>query len=432
MTAPKPHLGLGSGVGLVAGSMIGSGVLLSAGFMAETLSAGWILLAWVIGATIAGLGAVAYAELARLEPRSGGEYRYLSRLLHPLCGYLAGWASLLLGFAAPIAINALGAAAYAGTIAPIGDQRIIAAGLIAAITAAHAFDLSASRWIQDILAAAKLLAVGGFVAVGLILGSRSWPSWTPPASDGFSTGGFVVGLFFVSYAFSGWSSAVYASSEFKRPGRDVPRSMLVGTAVVGVLYLLINWVFVANLDPERAAVVRDPDSYVTLAHVVAGDLLGPAGATAMSAMAVLAFVSAMSAIAVLGPRVYAEMAGDRMLPRFLAYRGDRPPVGSVLLQGALAIVILLAQELREVLINASAILLLFSALSAAALLRVALSTSMRERYGAVRPIAAFAAAAYAGLALAMLIVGFRDQPSMLGWIALVAAIGAAGYFATRR
>lgn len=432
MSSPKPHLGLGSGIGLVAGSMIGSGVLLSAGFMAETLSPGWILLAWVIGALIAGIGAVAYAELARIEPQSGGEYRYLSRLLHPLCGYLAGWASMLLGFAAPVAINALGAAAYAGTLAPIGDPRLVAAGLVAAITAAHAFDLSASRWVQDVLAGAKLLAIGGFVAVGLILGERSWPGWSPPASGGFSTDGFVIGLFFVSFAFSGWNSAIYASSEFKHPGRDVSRSMLIGTAIVGVLYLLINWVFVANLDPEQASVVTREDSYITLAHVVAGELLGSSGATLMSALVVLAFVSAMSAIALLGPRVYAEMASDGKLPRLFAYRGERPPVGSVLFQGALAIAILFAQSLREVLVNASAILLLFSALSAAALLRVALSSRLRERYGPIKPTAVFAAAAYSGLSMAMLIIGFRDQPSMLGWIALVAAAGAAGYWLTGR
>ena len=411
--------------------MIGSGVLLSAGFMAQSLSAGWILFAWIIGAAIAAIGALAYAELARLIPQSGGEYRYLSNLVHPLLGFLAGWASLLLGFAAPVAINALAAIAYADTIAPIGNHRVAAAGLIAAITCAHAFDLSASRWVQDILAAAKLLAIGGLVALGLILGQRSWPEWSPPESDGFTMAAFVTGLFFVSFAFSGWNSAVYASAEFKKPNRDVPRSMLIGTAIVGVLYLLINWVFVANIEPESAAVVTGRDTYITLAHVVAGELLGSAGATAMSGLVVLAFVSAMSAIALLGPRVYAEMADDGMLPKFFAYRGERPPVGSVLFQGALAIAILLAHSLHEALFNASAVLLLFSALSSAALLRIAFSASMRAKFGAVKPLAVFAAAAYSGLAVAMLIYGFHNQPSLVVWIALVAAVGTAGYYAQR-
>ena len=431
MAAPRPHLGLGSGIGLVAGSMIGSGVLLSAGFMAQSLSAGWILGAWVIGAAIAAIGAIAYAELARLVPRSGGEYRYLTELAHPVLGYLAGWASLLLGFAAPIAINALGAAAFAGTIAPIGSPRLVAAGLVAAITAAHAFDLSASRWIQDLLAAAKLLAIGGFVALGLALGDSRWPAWTPPESGGFSASAFVIGLFYVSFAYSGWSAAVYAASEFRRR-RDVARSMIAGTAVVAILYLLVNWVFVANLDPSRAAVVTRGEDAVTLAHVVAGELLGPSGATLMSALAVLAFVSAMSAIAVLGPRVYAEMAGDGVLPSALAYRGQRPPVGSALLQGAVAIAVLFAHELHDALVNASAVLVLFSGLSAAALVKLALSPAARARLGAPRPLAVFAATAYAAVALAMLIVGFRDHPGLLLWIALIAALGVGGYALSRR
>lgn len=411
--------------------MIGSGVLLSAGFMAQSLSAGWILWAWVIGAAIAGAGAIAYAELARLVPRSGGEYRYLSELAHPALGYLAGWASLLLGFAAPIAINALGAAAFADTIAPLGHPRLVAAGLIVAITLAHAFHLSASRWIQDVLVAAKLLAVCGFVALGLALGDRTWPSWTPPESDGWAAGPFVTGLFFVSFAYSGWNAAVYAAAEFRKPRRDVAASMVIGTALVAALYLLVNWVFVTNLDPERAAVVMDRDSAVTLAHVVAGELLGPAGATLMSALAVLALVSAMSAIAVLGPRVYAEMAGDHMLPAALAYRDGRPPVGSVLLQGGVALALLVAHSLREVMINASAILVLFTGLSAAAVVVVALSPGRRRRYGPVRPAAVLAAIAYAGISLVMLIIGFRDQPTLLVWIALVAALGLGAYALSR-
>ena len=110
--------GLWSGVGLVAANMIGSGVFLSSGFMAQDMGPGTILVAWLVGAALALAGAQAYAALARAIPRSGGEYRFLSELLHPALGYLAGWASLLVGFSAPIAVNALAAGAYTATLVP--------------------------------------------------------------------------------------------------------------------------------------------------------------------------------------------------------------------------------------------------------------------------------------------------------------------------
>lgn len=428
------HLGLSSGVGLVAGSMIGSGVLLSAGFMAQDLSAGWILLAWLIGAAIAGAGAVAYGQLARLVPRSGGEYRYLCDLFHPALGYLAGWGSLLLGFSAPIAVNALGAAAFLDTLVPIGDPRPVAALLVAAVTCIHAFDLGASRWGQDLLAAAKLIAILGFAALGLVAGEHSWPQWTPPPphESGFALAPFMTGLFFVGFAYSGWNSSVYAASEFRDPRRDVPRSMLIGTALVALLYLAVNWVFVANLTPAQASVVQVEHTTVTLGHVVAIEILGDVGGALMSGFAVLAFVSAISAIIVIGPRVYAEMAEDGFLPAALKNRAGRPPVGSVLFQGAIAVVMLSSHSLRQVLLNASAILILFTALSAAAVIRVRLSRRLGEAMGRPGNVAVTAAALYVGASTWMLYYGFRDQPTLLLWVGVVAGAAAIGYLVTRR
>ena len=121
--------------------MIGAGVFLSAGFMAQELSAGWVLAAWGVGALLAMAGARTYAEAALLIPRSGGEYRYLSELLHPAVGYLAGWASLLVGFSAPMAISAFGAAAFAFAVFGPGDARLGASALIVALTVFHSAGL---------------------------------------------------------------------------------------------------------------------------------------------------------------------------------------------------------------------------------------------------------------------------------------------------
>ena len=414
--------------------MIGTGVFVSAGFMAQDLGPGVILAAWAIGALLAALGVAAYAELARLIPRSGGEYRFVSELLHPIVGILAGWSSLLFGFSAPIPINALGAAAFVDALGPIGDPRWVAAAFVIIPTLSHAVRNDTSRWVQNSLAAIKIGLVVAFAIFGLSVGETSWPTWAPPKTDGFALPAFMTGLFFVGFAFTGWNSSVYAASEFREPARDVPRSMLIGLGLVTVLYLVVNWVFVANLDPATASAVMTDDSAVTLGHLVASRLIGKAGATIMSVVIIMAFLSAISAIIVIGPRVYAEMAEDGFLPRALRYDKDRtrPPTVAVLFQGAVATALLVSHSLREVLINASAILLLFSALAAIGLIRLALSAQLRQRLGSPSRWSVLAAVAFTAFSGWMLAFGFRHQPSMLLWLGGAALLTAVSYAALRR
>ena len=264
-------------------NMVGAGVFLSAGFMAQELSAGWILAAWGSGAVLALAGARTYAEAAVMIPRSGGEYRYLSELLHPALGYLAGWASLLVGFSAPMAISAFAASAFVSAVFGPADARLGAAALIAALTSFHSVGLRLSIWTQNGLVIVKGLLVLAFVALGLSLGDNAWPTWAPPSEHASLALPFATSLFFVAYAFSGWNAAAYAAQEFRAPRRDVPRAMLIGCALVGVAYLLVNWVLVANLSPERARVVFEyEEARVPLGHLVAQDFLGDAGARALS------------------------------------------------------------------------------------------------------------------------------------------------------
>ncbi len=360
--------GLRTGVGIVVANMVGSGVFLSAGYMAQDLGPLYLLLAWVVGAGLALAGARTYGEIARLIGRSGGEYRYLSDLLHPWLGVLAGWASLLVGFAASIAVDAFSAGAFLGTLVPGLDARLVGASLIIGLTAVHAVHLGWSKWAQDLLVVAKVVLVLGFVALGLWAGSHAWPTWTPPAAPadgGFPWSAFLQHQYWVAFTFSGWNAAIYAAGEFRRPRIDVPRAMLLGCFGVALLYLAVNWVFVANLTPEQAAVVtRDDATAVTLGHLVVEDLVGPVGGAIMSGCAVLLFASALSAMTLVGPRVYAAMAEDGVLPGWLRGRPGRPPTGSVLLQGALALALLFGQSLLELVQSAAVVLLIFSGLTA--------------------------------------------------------------------
>jgi len=398
--------------------------------MAQELSAGWILAAWVVGALLAMAGARSYAEAAMLIPRSGGEYRYLSELLHPAVGYLAGWASLLVGFSAPMAISAFGAAAFAFAVFGAGNERLGAAVLIGSLCVLHAVGLRSSKWVQNGLVIVKGLLILAFVAFGLALGDNSWPTWEPASDSTTLALPFATSLFFVAYAFSGWNAAAYAAGEFHEPRRDVPQAMLIGCALVGIAYLLVNWILVANLTPERAEVVFEyEEARVTLGHLVARDFLGDAGSNAMSLGIAALMVSSTSAMLLVGPRVYAEMARDGFLPSMLRAKPGRPPRMSIFLQGAIAIALLYIHTIGDLLSNVGGILVLFSALVSISLFGV---KRRRPDLGAPRPQALVAAAIYSGSSIWMLYNAFKTQTGLIPWIAIAAGAGLLAYGLTVR
>lgn len=428
-------LGLKSGIGLVVANMVGAGVFLSTGFMAQALTPGQVLLAWVIGGVLALCGARAYAEVARLVPEGGGEYRYLSKMMHPALGYLAGWASLLVGFSAPTALDALAAGAFARAVFPSLEPRVVGAGLIIALTLVHARGLHTSARVQNALVALKVVLLVGFVAVGVGAGSLAWPTWSPPSPAAAPVSEVLGSLFFIAFAFSGWNAAVYAADEFRDPGKTVPRAMLIGCLAVGLLYLVVNYIFVANLTPSQGTVVFKYDDFtslkgqfdqVTLGQAVMATLLGPTAAKVMSAVMLLLFVSAMSAMLLVGPRVYAAMARDGFLPAALGGKAGSPPTGAVMLQGALALVLLFTHDVRSVLSNVGAILVLFAALTVLGLFVA------RAKGAEVSVIALSCAGVYVLSAAWMLFNGFKRSPTLLGWVAAVSVLGLGAYFVTSR
>lgn len=410
--------------------MVGAGVFLSAGFMAQELSAGWILAAWATGALLAMAGARSYAEAALLIPRSGGEYRYLSELLHPAAGYLAGWASLLVGFSAPMAISAFGAAAFVFAVFGAGNERFGAAVLIGLLCSFHAVGLRSSKWVQNALVILKGLLILAFVAFGLALGDNGWPAWEPARDSTSVALPFATSLFFVAYAFSGWNAAAYAAGEFYQPRRDVPRAMLIGCAFVGIAYLLVNWILIANLTPDRAEVVFEyEEARVTLGHLVARDFVGEAGSNAMSMGIAALMVSSTSAMLLVGPRVYAEMARDGFLPKVLRAKPGAPPRASIFLQGAIAIALLYVHTIGDLLINVGGILVLFSTLVSVSLFGV---KRRRRDLDAPRPRALVAAAIYSGFSMWMLYNAFKTQTGLIPWIVIAALAGLVAYGLTVR
>jgi APA family basic amino acid/polyamine antiporter len=241
---------------------------------------------------------------------------------------------------------------------------------------------------------------------------------------------FATSLFFVAYAFSGWNAAAYTAEEFRNPKRDVPRAMLIGCAAVGLVYLLINWVLVANLTPERASVVfRYEEARVTLGHLVAQDLLGDLGSGIMSMGISVVMLSSVSAMLLVGPRVYAEMARDGFLPAALRGRPGVPPRASIVIQGVLAIALLYLHTVGELLSNVAGVLIFFSALVALGLFFV---KRRKPDLPSPRRSALLAAGVYAGSSVWMLYNAFEAKTSLLPWLGVLTVVGLAGYLAAVR
>ncbi|MGB5277114.1 MAG: amino acid permease [Gammaproteobacteria bacterium] len=361
-----------SGAGLVVADMIGVGVLVSTGYMAQDMSAKPILVAWLVGTVVAICGVVAYSGIVAAIRESGGEYRFLSDLVHPFLGYVAGWGSLVLGFSAAIAVDAHAIGSFLNTLLPGPDPRMAGAIVVVAMTILHAFDTKLSHKGQNLLVSFKLAFLLLFVLLALTMGNNAMPTWSPPnKTEGFPWIKVIENQFWIAFAFSGWNAAIYAAGEFRNPGRDVPRSMMIGLVVVGILYLVINWVFVANLTPADAvAVFTYEETRITLAHLIANDIFGRHGGLIVSILVIIAFLSAISAMMVIGPRVYAAMADDGYLPKIFKPCSGKPPLNATLLQATVSLLLLFSHTLREAVLAASAFLLLFTALTAASLFRL--------------------------------------------------------------
>ena len=432
----KDHrLGVLSGTGIVIANMIGAGVFVSTGSMVQNMNPQQILAAWIAGTLIALAGAKAYSGITQLVPQSGGEYRFLSTLIHPALGYLAGWASLLIGFSAPIAVSAMAAGAFAYTLHEGVSAVLVATLMILALTVIHAIGMNVSVTTQNTLVAVKILLVAGFIVVGLIYGNNAWPEWTPLNAEAVQTGGFPVGafmmsLFYIAFAFSGWNAAIYAASEFKHPKRDVPRAMLLGCLAVGILYLFINWIFVANLTPEQSTIVFTyATDRITLGHLIMQNILGDTGAACMSILAIIAFLSSASAMTFLGPRVYAAMAQDGFLPAVLQGKEGKPPVGAVALQGALSLFLVFVYKVQEALSNAGAILTLFSALTVFSLFWACFK---RREHPRPAPLVLIAGGLFFMVSAVMLYFGFSGSPALSLWAGVCMLAALIGYCIAQR
>ena len=333
---------MGSAGALVVANMIGVGVFTTSGFaLADLHRPGLVMLAWCVGGLLAMCGALSYGALARQIPVSGGEYTLLSRTLHPLAGFLAGWVSLLAGFTAPIAAAGLGLQAYlaesfglASRPEWIGTVAILLAGLM------HGLRLREGVLLQNLAVGLKLVAIAVFVGLGVIWMPDVSGSEVPASAVEISA--FAVTLVWISFSYSGWNAAVYVAGEVRDPDRNLHRSLVLATGLVTILYLGLNAVFLYS------APVSELAGKAEVGAIAAEAIGGPGLRRAISVLVALALFTSISSMVMAGPRVYAQMAEDGLFPR-LFRGGSEVPGAAVALQVGLAIVVLWSSGLVQLL-----------------------------------------------------------------------------------
>ena len=361
--APMRRFGLPSATALVVASMVGSGVFTTGGFLLEQLQSPWlVLVAWLVGGIIAGCGALSYGALARRFPESGGEYLFLSRILHPAAGNIAGWISLLVGFSAPLAAAAYGFGEYLApwliSLTPQWSGTLLLCGM----ALLHGVNGVRGAWVQNFTVAFKLALMGLFIM--LAWPRLHWEAAAGVANAEVESGGFFASLILVSFSYSGWNAAVYLGGEVRDPERVLPRALLLGTGLVTLLYLALNTAFLFAATPGELAGKAD------IGRAAAYALGGESWATALALLVALALATSVSAMMMAGPRVYARMAEDGFLPGWFAGREEGTPQRAMLLQCALALIFLWSSGFRALLTYIGFTLGLSTAATVFALIRL--------------------------------------------------------------
>jgi APA family basic amino acid/polyamine antiporter len=332
---------------IVVADMVGVGVFTSLGFQVKDIPSGFsILLLWTVGGIAALCGVFAYSELGAMFPRSSGEYNFLSRAYHPAFGFLAGWVSATVGFAAPVALAAMAFGEYGKSILPNAPPLVLAIGVVWLVSLVQLTGVKHSSTFQLISTILKVVLIVAFLACGFVIGTPQPVSFAPHAVD-FSyivSAPFAISLVFVMYSFSGWNAATYIIGEVRMPERNVPRAMLFGTLIVLVLYVALNAVFLHTAPIDKLAGQLD------VARISGTHIFGELGGRIVGAMICFGLISSISAMMWIGPRVTMTMGEDIPALRIFARRSSNgAPAFAILFQLAVASLMLLTRSFEAVL-----------------------------------------------------------------------------------
>lgn len=334
---------------VVVANMIGTGVFTSLGFQLLEIQSGFVLMMlWVVGGITALCGALTYAELGAALPRSGGEYNFLTQIYHPMAGFVSGWVSATIGFAAPTALAAITFGKYLAASVPVIDATFSACVLVIVLTTVHCTTHRNSGGLQLVFTVLKVGVICIFCLMALLLVDEPQPiNFMPIVGDMdlMISGAFAVSLIFVNYAYTGWNAATYLTSELEDPQRNLPTVLMMGTLVVLVLYLALNFTFL------YVAPVDAMTGKVEIGFIAAQHAFGPAGAAMMGLVLAALLISTVSAMIMAGPRVLQVIGQDFPSFGFLGQtNADGVPALAIAVQSLLTLLFILTATFESILV----------------------------------------------------------------------------------
>jgi APA family basic amino acid/polyamine antiporter len=332
---------------IVVADMVGVGVFTSLGFQVKDIPSGFsILLLWAVGGIVALCGVFSYSELGAMFPRSSGEYNFLGRAYHPAFGFVAGWVSATVGFAAPVALAAMAFGEYGKSVLPGVPPLALAIGIVWLVSIVQLTGVRHSSTFQLISTVLKVVLIVAFLIAGFVIGTPQPVSFTPDISDfaHVTSAPFAIGLVFVMYSFSGWNAATYIIGEMRMPQQNLPRALLTGTLIVLVLYVALNAVFLHTTPIDKLSGQLD------VARIAGSYIFGELGGRIVGAMICIGLVSSISAMMWIGPRVMMTMGEDIPSLRVFARKSTSgAPAYAILFQLAVANLMLFTRSFEAVL-----------------------------------------------------------------------------------
>lgn len=336
-------------VALVVGNAVGAGIYVTSGYaLADLGSREWVMLAWLVGGLIALCGALSYGMLVQGLTDSGGEYLYLSRSIHPMAGFIAGWISLLAGFPGAIAFSATAFETYSISAIPSlsnlpGDLIACAVVLLAGVI--HIVRVKAGARTHEVIVGIMLLVLVLIIVWALIQFNQNdeLPIKVKDALVPFNILAFANSLVWISLSYSGFNAAAYVAGEVQDAKRVVPKGMLIGTGLTMLLCLAVNGIMIYGAPLELIS--AKPDVAVHAAQSMAGNL----GKRMVEIVIAISLLTSITAMVLAGPRVYSKMAEDGALPKLFAARSGEPPRMSIVLQVLTALGLILIADLRDLL-----------------------------------------------------------------------------------
>jgi len=332
---------------LAVADMIGIGVFTSLGFQVIDLPSGFtVITLWALGGLVALCGALSYAELATALPRSGGEYNFLSRIYHPALGFLAGWISVTVGFAATVALAAMALGDYFAGIFPGAPKVLVALAAVWGVTLVLLSGAKPSVMFTNVATYLKVALILVLIVSGFALGTPQPVSFAPSSADlsYILSAPFAISLMYVMYSYSGWNAATYIADEIKDPARTLPPALVAGVIIVMVLYVALNVVFLYTTPISKLA------GQINVGLIAGEHIFGPGGGRVVGGLICFGLISAITAMMWIGPRVTMVMGEDLSALSYFAKRSAAGvPARALVLQLAVATVLVLTQTFETVL-----------------------------------------------------------------------------------